>query len=1567
MAKGNIASDSPGLVIPIDIEALCIGVNPGPIFKQNQFDFSKLITSSAYLSSVIAAGGPNTLPQGVHLHWALPDALTQGAEGGGSVLFPAVPDRWLITRVFCDPDGSVAPRFDRWIIESNYYAPHNPNQPLDRNAVAVPYQGDHWEKQPWRYLGKVSDFTSWVKANGSFAAGGPESYIAGLSAVGYGQADFAASYQNSQNILGFNDLGADLNDPSAAGSDKYLSYHIIGWYSNPSEDPIHQLPARVPTTVFNDLLDKVGDPGDKAFLSAHFKIVTYALIANVPAQTGQLLWKILQAAGYPLEVDIPLEIDPKEFQTVLANTTDPSDMATLQNSYPANLAPVSGIQDADEIRLWNIMAAAGHDFTADLLSRAKWALPSGTVIPAIAPSYTLYSGLISNVKWNANTNYFTNDPASDFNIAVGNTAGEALSALIANTAELTPDQVPIVEEILDALQAGILPLAKSESMLNDWELLEDALHQNSFGSGRGGYIWEVQASKNTPESSGEVSLPASLALQLNDLNVSQLQLNELETSIASIRSQIFADWYRFMWINYPGGGGNPSGGINPGNLAQYITDKIEYLKPKAADVTTLIGSIDKQVTALRQTLGAPYYLALVTAPRYWQANDPVMLFQGDGIYPSDRYGNDGRYMYDDTLVCRLTGQLLASLQIPAGAFGNAKVLNLDAAQFDVIPNPDNLPLLAGINALSVDAGLLNEDIIAAQLRRLAGVTTPLDALAKTLDPLIQAFLAPTVPHQIAQAQFEAIVAAISPGDGTFLESWYTLTGAEYVLNPTTPTDDDTLRLQYILNSTSYNPSQAQLAYAGLPFSEVGMQAWDGNPWLPYSLQWNVNYFPLQQVPTKQAPIYPPDFVTSQFKFGDTDLIYTGSSVNLTTQGIEPYGNTIFLTPHANINLQKQLSSFIRANPQDPLMDELKLILRKLGDKPVLSQAMSGFNEALLMLQKEMQLPVADPNSSPYYDFTNTQVHDAVDDNNTERPATSNSYNPIRVGLMQIASITLVDVFGRNVQVTQPNVVFRTQDMQQTALTPASFIYLPPRLTQASRLLFRWLSANDDTVEMNTHPATTPICGWVLANHLDNSLWIYDSKGNAYGALILNWDKSQALWQCAPGSIYFGLEAPDFFNQLGVVNAHLKDFVLALYGDGGPASAAYLSAFMRALDLASATIEPANYAQYQTNAVLLGRPLALVRASLDLELMGEPAYNQSWPDLANQVTQDVNNNFIWGNDYGFTKVNFPVKIGNIPQTSDGLVGYFKNNDYGTFYSPEVEPGNPHVLPPADDNLVVNFAADTAPVVISMLIEPRGVIHATTGILPVKTIDIPPDQYVDALEKLSLAFLTAPLLTSKSQLALPLPAQSGGSWSWVENDGTAWAQNQQIAAVAADAVMNYTPQEILEGWLNLSNVLFSTALFRLLNDQANAAVLYLTDDPSLNAMTFTFVNRTNKSLNFSGGAPVSQTYQDGGSSIAFNFGIMLPPAVLGGMQVSAIGWTAHYFPSTARTPALWAVAPNNDLTLSPGDIVTFALQGITCPLGTQAGNFQIYYYGLPDVPDSLAPLLLPIAVANPPTEV
>ena len=74
----------------------------------------------------------------------------------------------------------------------------------------------------------------------------------------------------------------------------------------------------------------------------------------------------------------------------------------------------------------------------------------------------------------------------------------------------------------------------------------------------------------------------------------------------------------------------------------------------------------------------------------------------------------------------------------------------------------------------------------------------------------------------------------------------------------------------IFNSVSYNPSESELDFTGLPFSEVGIQAWDDNPWLPVSLKWTVNYFPLVPI-TSGGSNYSGDFVINNFQIGDTNL------------------------------------------------------------------------------------------------------------------------------------------------------------------------------------------------------------------------------------------------------------------------------------------------------------------------------------------------------------------------------------------------------------------------------------------------------------------------------------------------------------------------------------------------------------------------------------------------------------------------------------------------------------------------------------------------------------------------
>ncbi len=58
-------------------------------------------------------------------------------------------------------------------------------------------------------------------------------------------------------------------------------------------------------------------------------------------------------------------------------------------------------------------------------------------------------------------------------------------------------------------------------------------------------------------------------------------------------------------------------------------------------------------------------------------------------------------------------------------------------------------------------------------------------------------------------------------------------------------------------------------------------------------------------------------------------------------------------------------------------------------------------------------------------------------------------------------------------------------------------------------MFRWIAADAAGFdEMNSHPATTPICGWVLPNHLDGSLFFYNQKGASLGTLLFKWQQNK---------------------------------------------------------------------------------------------------------------------------------------------------------------------------------------------------------------------------------------------------------------------------------------------------------------------------------------------------------------------------------------------------------------------------------------------------------------------------
>ena len=82
---------------------------------------------------------------------------------------------------------------------------------------------------------------------------------------------------------------------------------------------------------------------------------------------------------------------------------------------------------------------------------------------------------------------------------------------------------------------------------------------------------------------------------------------------------------------------------------------------------------------------------------------------------------------------------------------------------------------------------------------------------------------------------------------------------------------------------------------------------------------------------------------------------------------------------------------------------------------------------------------------------------------------------------------------------------------------------------------------------------------------------------------------------------------------------------------------------------------------------------------------------------------------------------------------------------------------------------------------MLFDPASVIHAVSGITPVKATGILADQFHTALSSIEVQFLVAPLLTLAEQVQLPLREEPGFSWSWLEQGRDGWDEISSIGVV------------------------------------------------------------------------------------------------------------------------------------------------------------------------------------------
>lgn len=1189
------------------------------------------------------------LKAGIHLHWSLPDALTQEIENGN---FPAVPNRWLVTR-------RMDKETEHWVVESDYLYP--PDAGFQEDSVLYPYADSENPNLPAsRYLGRTLTLEEWKQQQPADAK-----HLERLTAIGYGEPTFAAFYPNCRSVFGFH----DPKYADAIALPEGLQYDVIGWYSNAEQN----------------------------YLSEFFQDFKNNFKADFP------------------DTELTLE--------------------ALMNS----------IQE-----------------------ECKWKFEWGneTFTQDSEPPQILCYGRLT---FQPPADYSGQPPLETANIrlAVANTGTEALSAYLADTIKIDQSQKAVIEEQLEALQFSD---NLESQQLDIGPKFQEIRHEAGFNAVTGHFLWKVRIETQTQPSSSDPSssdlsssertssqtkfdIPSEIAAGLNDLNQQQQLYDAALAELGARRRQLFSDWYKYMICAYPPEDSQDDypdidqvkyyiqqRGLEPLLEQAQATGKLDLDNPDslplisdsesslaselAGLINEVVGAIDTHNRALQEEYEAldetekekaspppTYRLELVSGPRYWEPKEPVVLMEGDAVAAGQRHGEDGRLSEDGLLEC----QTLTNRTI--------------------------------------------QDLIAEDFKLVFDTINQLD------------------PQLVSQSE------------------------------------------------------QENLALQGEQ-ERSGFNLWTAQPWNPILLEWLVEVFPVAEGDNKTSANrkYSEDFLTRNYTLQTNDIDLSPRSTQVvvadtaanrikTDQDSNIYSGSSILTPYANSLLQMRIEAYLQKHKTletyyqeqniGPDQQKIELLAEQIDDielryanktfsDPIytaikayqelqslncLSQSIGGFNDALLMHKQTLQLEIEDPIGFADYQAFTAEVAAAVEDEAESAPQPLDDFSPIRSGELRIIDLQLVDTFGqvRNLdwQDDSNEYVIRPEYMQATE---DNRIKLPPRFVQPTRINFRWLSANEgDNQETTEDPSTTPICGWILPNNLNGGLTFYDNAGQALGAINVNGE-----WDDVPGETPLTTTTIEGQEIPNIANPHLHKMVRTIIMSGPE----FVENFNLCLNNALNHIDPENFAQNQSLALLMGRPIAVVRAAVNLELQGLPAINQDWTVFRQDMQQMRSHEERDTDD--LTEVKVPIRIGEYQQLNDGVIGYWKEQpgaeggyeyEDNIFYAQQSDLNesdrietqfiDPTTNPGVEEGPInIIQSISSPPQQLTMLVDPRGSVHATAGILPSKVITIPSEQYAEALANIKVTFLTTPILTERTQqgrLHLPLPTAPDYDWVWLEQKG------------------------------------------------------------------------------------------------------------------------------------------------------------------------------------------------------
>jgi len=743
-------------------------------------------------------------------------------------------------------------------------------------------------------------------------------------------------------------------------------------------------------------------------------------------------------------------------------------------------------------------------------------------------------------------------------------------------------------------------------------------------------------------------------------------------------------------------------------------------------------------------------------PRFHAPADPVLLVRG--ARRAFRHGGDGRFTHDGTLACRLSGACVTALSAqPPGAAAAARVVVRPEAL--LARGLDNGSVPAECDDLLRELVLLDPGSAGPAAHAVAGVVN-------------SAAAPPPLAHALAVEQ----------------TAWWVLREPRLDAAP-------------VLVSSGLEGTLPSPVAVTPPVK----------PWTPLHIDWEAEYLP--------STAGERDWSLGEIDLGPGDA---GVAAPLVIQGraLLSSGPATLLGGIATqtraqaqrIGTAVTLPLEHRARFASDVAQTLTQAMATLDVAPGAIDAAALSDVASRLADSDLLAGTLDP--------LHVSLRGGVpgDGNATAGDgARPTPFIALRAGFLRIRRLRLVDTFGQFLDLAGSDA--------STPVDPARLRWagglsvpeqpdrgaLPPRFTAPARLMLRYTDGAGGSHEADD--LVSPVCGFLLPNHLENALEAFDAGGGALG--VLGQGDDALVWEETPGQAGTVGRAP----ERSVPNPFLAGVLRGLldYRDSGatadaPESA--LSAFLRLVDSTRWSVDPFAHAGDEHLSLLVGHPIAVLRARLWLEVVDPVAPGEAAGHAV------------------------PVRLGSLAEWQDGLYGYYVDDDYRRLHLPDgaaarfarpLGPGQgflQRIDRVADyyaqfsDDLTSDDAEGAAalshpmidgsgilPLVpgrvvrLTMLVEPHASIHATTGYLPRKAIGMRRRWVTPGLARLAPTFRFGPVLVDPNGLRMPVARDVGGTWSWQSRaDIGKWAA-EPITNATGEAALSPGRVRATEGWLRL----------------------------------------------------------------------------------------------------------------------------------------------------------------------